>query len=325
MTPPAGAENGAGGKDLREGRLMASASTDAVPVLAGEQRYSRPAELQDALNRRLYHPLAARLARLLQPTGIHPNAVSIAGGLLVWAAAWSYTMVSWPEGVALGFACHLLWHVVDGADGELARLTGRSSPTGELVDGVCDYSGHFVLYFALAFVLDNWIGGWAWALAVAAGASHIAQTNHAETQRRSYLWWAYGIPWLKHAQAAGHEVFQERGWFNQTFGWMARDYLKLASMMAPNAARLDAIVEAAAGDERRTELIRRLVRRAFRRALLLEKAVGPNPRTIILGASMALGSPLWFFLAEAVVLNLLLAVSVAHHDAVVRRLAARLG
>ena len=302
---------------------MASASTGVAPLAA--EKSSRAPELQDALNRRLYHPLARRLARLLRPTGIHPNAVSFAGTLFVWAAAWAYTIVGGTIGVALGFALHLLWHVVDGADGDLARLTGKSSPMGELVDGVCDYSGHFVLYLALAFVLDNAIGGWAWALAAAAGASHIAQTNHAETQRRSYLWWAYGIPWLKHAQAAGHEVFQERGWFTQTFGWMARDYLKLASLMAPHAERLDAIVDAAAGNPRRTALIRRTVRRAWRRSLVLEKAVGPNPRTLILGASMALGSPLWFFLAEAVVLNAILAVSVAHHNAVGRRLVARFG
>ena len=304
---------------------MASASTGVSPLAAEGVPSSRAPELQDALNRHLYHPLARRLARLLRPTGIHPNIVSIAGGLLVWAAAWAYTIVGGTVGAALGFGFHLLWHVVDGADGDLARLTGKSGPTGEMVGGVCDYSGHFVLYFALTFVLDDWIGGWAWALGIAAAASHIAQTNHAETQRRSYLWWAYGIPWLKHAQAAGHEVFQEHDWFTRTFGWMARDYLKLASLMAPHAERLDAIVEAAAGDPRRAELIRRTVRRAWRRSALLEKAVGPNPRTLILGASMALGSPLWFFLAEALVLNAILAVSVAHHNAVGRRLLARVG
>lgn len=304
---------------------MATASAGASPLIGDPALRTRPPELQDALNRRLYHPLAARLARALRPTGIHPNAVSIAGGLLVWGTAWAYAVVGGAVGVALGFALHLLWHVVDGADGDLARLTGKASPTGELVDGVCDYSGHFVLYFALTFLLDNSIGWWAWPLALVAGASHIAQTNHAETQRRCYLWWAYGIPWLKHARAAGDEVFQEHDWFTQTFGWMARDYLRLAELMSPSARRLDAIVEAAAGDEWRTKRIRRLVRRASRRSLALQKAVGPNPRTLILGASMALGSPLWFFLAEAVALNVLLAVSVAHHNEVGRRLVARLG
>ena len=36
---------------------------------------------------------------------------------------------------------------------DLARLTGKASPTGELVDGVCDYSAHVVLYVVLAAML----------------------------------------------------------------------------------------------------------------------------------------------------------------------------
>jgi phosphatidylglycerophosphate synthase len=36
---------------------------------------------------------------------------------------------------------HMGWHVLDGADGDLARMTGRASPQGELFDGICDYVG----------------------------------------------------------------------------------------------------------------------------------------------------------------------------------------
>jgi hypothetical protein len=244
----------------------------------------------------------------------------VAGALLVWAAAWSYAAVAWPAGALLGFALHLGWHVVDGADGDLARLTGKASPTGELVDGVCDYSAHVVLYLVLAAILDDRLGGWAWGLAAAAGASHIVQTNHAEVQRRSYLWWAYGIPWLKHAQAAGDEVFRERNWFSRTFAWMARDYLRLANWMAPWAARLDQLVDQASADPRRTEMIRVRVRDTWRQALMFEKLVGPNPRTIILGLGMLAGSPLWFFLGEIVLLNAILVLSVRHHNAIGRKL-----
>jgi hypothetical protein len=303
---------------------MATAPAGA-PNLLREPLSGRPLELQDWLNLYLYHPLAARLARLLKPTGVSPNAVSVAGALVVWAAAYAYTAIAWPQGAIFGFALHLLWHVIDGADGDLARLTGKSSPTGELVDGVCDYSGHFVLYIALAAMLDGQIGGWAWPLAAAAGASHIAQTNHAETQRRAYLWWAYGVPWLKHAQAAGDEVFKAGNWFTLTFGWMARDYLRLANAMTPHIARIDAIVAEAEGEPARLSLIRRLAKRSARRSLAFQKAVGPNPRTLILGASMLLGTPLWYFLAEIFLLNAVLLASVRHHNAVGRRLAEKLG
>jgi hypothetical protein len=303
---------------------IASAPSRNPTLLRDDPSRSRPRELEDGLNLYLYHPLAARLARLLKPTGISPNAVSIFGCVLVWAAAWAYTGLAWPQGVVVGFTLHILWHVADGADGDLARLTGKSSPSGELVDGVCDLAGHIVLYVALAAMLQNQIGGWAWPLAVAAGASHIAQSTHAETQRRSYLWWAYGVPWLKHAQAAGDAMFRRQNWFSITYAWMAPTYVWLANALNPFSDRVDAAVDAAAHDSPRTAAIRRLVRRASRRSLRFQKVVGPNPRTIILGASMALGSPLYYFLAETVLLNLALVLSVRHHNVVGRLLAERL-
>ena len=59
-------------------------------------------------------------------------------------------------------------------------------------------------------------------------------------------------------------------------------------------------------------------------SLAYEKLVGPNPRTILCGVSMLAGSPLWYFLGEAVLLNLILVASVRHHNTVQRRLVERL-
>lgn len=292
------------------------------PVLCSAAQKPRPTELKDPLNRFLYHPLAARLARLLQPTGISPNAVSVAGMLCAWTAAWAYAALDYPVGALVGFLLLMAWHVVDGADGDLARLTGKASSTGELVDGVCDYGAQIVLYLVLGAMLDDSLGVWAWVLAVGAGFSHIAQTNHAETYRRSYLWWAYGVPWLKHAEATGDQVFHRQDWFTRIFSRLARLYLKLAECMSPWSARLDSQV--AAADALRLLRIHRLVRRASRVSLRFEKVLGPNPRTILLGVAMLAGSPLWFFLGELVLLNAVLVLSVMHHNAVVRRLVARL-
>lgn len=284
----------------------------------------RPAELEDALNRYLYHPLAARLARLLQPTGVSPNMVSVAGGLLVCAAAGAYTLIAWPFSAIVGFLCHAGWHVTDGADGDLARLTGKISPTGELVDGVCDYAGHAVLYFALAAFLSQELGASAWLLASLAGASHIIQTNHAESQRRIYLWWAYGKPWLAQAQTVNDEVFTKHSWFNFMFGWMARDYLTLARAMSPDTEAVDAEFARAANDPIRIEAMRSIVRARSRRSLALQGMVGPNPRAILLGGSMAFGTPLWFFVAEFSLLNLILLVSIMYHRRHSRELTLRL-
>ncbi|MES2442378.1 MAG: CDP-alcohol phosphatidyltransferase family protein [Pseudomonadota bacterium] len=283
---------------------------------------TRPRELEDHLNLHFYHPLAARLAQLLVPTGITPNMVSVTGMLLIWGAAWSYTALAWPVSAILGFALHLIWHVTDGADGDLARLTGKSSPTGELVDGVCDYAGHIILYIALAAMLDDSIGWWSWLWASLAGASHIAQTNHAETQRRHYLWWVYGVPWLKQAGAANDVVFRRQSWFGATFGWIVRGYLRLANEMTPWSGRIDRVLEESSPEC--VAKFRDVTRAASARSLAFQKLVGPNPRTIILGVSMLLGSPLYYFLAECVLLNLILVASVVHHNRVGRKLAGEL-
>jgi phosphatidylglycerophosphate synthase len=304
---------------------MASAPASSGNDLKRDPSSNRAAELEDFLNRLIFHPLAARLARLLKPMGIGANSVSVMGMLLVWGAAAAYAGLDWPISFLLGFLLHLLWHVFDGADGDLARLTGKTSATGELVDGVCDYAGHVPLYVALTYSLQLQIGGWAWLLAVAAAVSHIAQTNHAESQRRFYRGWVYGVPWLKHAKLSGDEVFAGRNWFSLGFGWMARDYLKLVNLMTPYAGRIDSALEAARGDVLRTERIAALARAASSRSLTYQKLLGPNPRTIILGTSMALGTPLYFFLAEALALNLLLFWSVRHHNRVGRDLVEKIG
>ena len=303
---------------MRSERTIERAAAKHAPDggVAGALRPSRSPELQDPLNRVLYHPLAARLARWLLPTAISPNAVSIAGMVIVWGAAFAYAGLDWPAGAVLGFVLHMAWHVVDGADGDLARLRGGSSPRGELIDGLCDYGGHAVLYIALAALLDDRIGGMAWALAALAGGSHMVQTNHAESQRRAYLWWSHGVPWIKHAGDAGDAIFAGRGWFSRTFGPLTRTYLGAASAMTPHIGRIDAAIGHGGAGARR-----RLIRRATRRSLALQKWLGPNPRTVLLGLSMvATASPLWFFIAELIPLNLLLLYSVVHH----RRMGARL-
>jgi hypothetical protein len=288
---------------------------------AGIPPRSRPRELEDPLNFYVYHPLAARLARWLAPTGISPNLVSVGSLLALLAATWAFTSLAWPGNALAGFGFMLLWHVVDGADGDLARMTGRASATGELVDGVCDYAGNVIMYFAFAFWLDDTLGGWAWVLGWSAGISHVVQTNHAETQRRLYLWRAYGVPWLRTAAEAGDAVFRRESWFTRWFGFWAVGYVWLSTRMSPGANPIDEAL-AKAGDPAATARIRQLVRDSARTSLVLEKLLGANPKTLIIAASIALGSPVYYFLATLVVLNGVLLASIVHHKRVERRLAA---
>ena len=284
----------------------------------------RPRELEDGLNYYLYHPLAWRLARLLAHTPLTPNMVSVMGAGCVIGAAYAYFLAfpphpGWPLAAALGMALHMFWHVVDGADGDLARITGKSSPIGEMVDGICDYTGHVVLYLVLGWLLSRQIGGWGWVLMGLAGASHIAQTNHVEVQKRSYQWWVYDRVWLGNTHK-DKAAATRKGIFAAFAGF----YLGVAGWFSGGAKIIDAAVTAAANDPARRERIRSLARTQAPPLLALLKWLGPNPRAIVLGLSMLAGSPLWYFLYLIIALNALLGWSVHVHNAAARRLLAAL-
>ena len=81
--------------------------------------------------------MTLRFARL----GITPNAVSLLGmafGILAAFAYYHYRDLKW---AIAGFVLMIAWHVMDGADGQLARLTNAQSELGKILDGICDGVG----------------------------------------------------------------------------------------------------------------------------------------------------------------------------------------
>lgn len=267
-------------------------SSPALP-----ERASRPAELEDWLNARLYHPLSWRLARALVPTRITPDMVSAAGALAIMLAAAAYAELTWPWGIALGLLLHMGWHVLDGADGDLARLTGRSSPHGELVDGICDYLGHIVLYVTIGFIASAQIGGWGWALMWAAAASRVAQQAHYEGARRQYQLAVYGTPWMASTAAGGAETGRRHPFVAY--------YLWLTGWIVPHGA---ALLEAVRDPLRRAPL-RETMRASAAEWLGPISPLSSNYRTLAIGAAMLAGRPQWFFLFEVLVLGGVLVAS----------------
>jgi phosphatidylglycerophosphate synthase len=145
-------------------RLKRSLRRGLSPESAVVWRLDRPQSLstaEDELSRRLNYqplgkywafPLAQGLADRLCPTSIRPNAVTIASGVLMIAAA---TLVAAGFGgmlgrsfVALALAAAL---VLDTVDGRLARLQGTCSDFGQWLDQVVDELADLVLHAAIAW------------------------------------------------------------------------------------------------------------------------------------------------------------------------------
>jgi phosphatidylglycerophosphate synthase len=138
--------------------------SDAVAQLrsAAKPNYGAP-----AYSRWLNRPLGRRLAALAYTAGLTPNQVT---GLSALASLGGVVLIAWPEpSVLLGVLITLrllLGYALDSADGQLARLTGSSSPAGEWLDHMVDTAKPVLVHGA---VLVSWLRfgdslDWWWAL-----------------------------------------------------------------------------------------------------------------------------------------------------------------
>lgn len=143
-------------------------------------------DVEEPVDLYVHRPLAYLLTRLLYPTRVTPNTVtvmSIASGLvagvsLVWPYAWHLQVA----GLAI-----LLSAVLDCADGQLARLRGTSSAFGRMLDGVADMAvsvcavGGGIYWLAYKYHRTPWLAALLVLLGVATavtGSFHTATYDH---------------------------------------------------------------------------------------------------------------------------------------------------
>ena len=271
---------------------------------------ARPLEIEEALNSRLVHPTARMLVTVLIPTGISPNAVSALSVVMMALACACYALLPWPVGAFAGLGFHFLWHVFDGADGDLARRTGRSSPTGEIVDGVCDHLSHLILYLTLGALLAGQVGPWGWVLALVSGASRAFQAVCYETARRNYRRWVHGVNWIRQ-DLDQVEAESKAGKASRIGVGLASIYLAASGWVRADDSRIEAAMGkilprggAAAAQARaicQAEL-QPLVKRA--------SSLSTNWETIGVFLTILAGSPLYFLGFQATLLNLVMAACV---------------
>jgi CDP-L-myo-inositol myo-inositolphosphotransferase len=84
--------------------------------------------------RRLYRPVSTRVTMALAPLRIPPVVITSVACLLGLGAAWG---LAWGQGLVAGLLIQANT-VLDGVDGETARLHFRSSPRGAVLDAVVD-------------------------------------------------------------------------------------------------------------------------------------------------------------------------------------------
>ncbi len=243
---------------------------------------ARPAQIEDPSNLWLVHPLADRLLPPALRLGIHPNTVSFAGMACGAAAGWCYWHWQQPLYVLAGFLLMVAWHIMDGLDGKLARASGKASPLGRLIDGVCDYLAFIFVLLPIALSFADWHR--TLALALVSGGFHAMQSAWYEGEREA---------WKRRARGSfATEVRPPSGMGIEGL------YNRVEQRLGSGARAIDAALAA------RPELLPRYLGETaplVRRLSLLSA----NNRTIVIALACIAGNPRLYWYWEIIGLTLL--------------------
>ena len=139
------------------------------------------------VSRYVNRPVSTRLSMAIAPLSIHPDVVSAGAFVTGIVAAW---LLGIGAGVA-GAALTCLTSVLDGVDGEVARLKGRATARGALLDGVVDRVSDAAIAAGLAVWAINSGGVSPAAGAILAAAATAASMLSMATKDRIA---ALGLP-----------------------------------------------------------------------------------------------------------------------------------
>src|SRR5215212_2979220 len=114
--------------------------------------------------RTLNRPLSKRVSRRLLATGIGPNPVTLSNLALLVLSGVLLALGGHHDGLLIaGGVLAQVASALDGVDGELARVSGRSSAYGAVLDAVCDRYGDLAVLAGAAVAAGT--GTWPWAMA----------------------------------------------------------------------------------------------------------------------------------------------------------------
>lgn len=285
---------------------------------------ARTREIEEFTNLHFIHPVSIRLTRLLARLGVSPNTVSFAGmlcGVLAGVAYYHYRTPLW---AAAGFVLMVVWHILDGTDGQLARLTNTQSELGKVIDGICDYVTFIAVYLGLGFALQQQHGAAVWVLIVTAGVCHAFQSAAYEVQQQEYNYWVHDKRSARLPSLSDLKAMTGRGSPSRRLAARVELlYVRIQYMASGVSVRLrEVLASRLAQHPERAPSIRRRYRQVFAPSVRAWTVMSANYRTAAIFVCAIWGVPLLYFVLEVFVLTLVGAVLVsrqrARHEAFLR-------
>lgn len=145
-------------------------------------------------------PIGLLFTLLWKKLGVHPTVITVLGMILGVLAGWMFWHTELEYNI-YGVVLMMFSNFCDSTDGQLARLTGKKTLVGRVLDGFSGDVTFFCVYFALSMRLmfqnmpgtDTPWGVWIWVLAFMAGImSHSPQCLLSDYYRQIHLYFLLG-------------------------------------------------------------------------------------------------------------------------------------
>ncbi len=200
-------------------------------------------------------PIGLFFALIWKMLGVHPNAITILSFFLGGAAGWCFyhTSLEWN---IYGVLFLMFANFCDSTDGQLARLTGKKTLTGRMLDGFASNVWYFCAYVAISFRLmsENIPGtdmkwGWGiWLLCALAGfRGHAVQSRYADYYRNIHLFFLLGkegseLDSYASQKALADKYRAEKNWVGVLFFANYANYCHAQEKGTPEFQKLKAVL-----------------------------------------------------------------------------------
>ena len=278
-------------------------------------------------------PLGLLWARFFNHFNVHPNVVTILSIVLGAAAGvcfyWSdltHTLV----GIVL-----LVWaNLYDSADGQLARMTGKKTRWGRILDGFAGDVWFFAIYAAICLRLQAqpipgtqtaW-GIWIWLLAAFSGfVCHGKQCQLADYYRNIHLYFLKGeqgseLDSFAKLRAELRALSWKKDGVWMVFLYFYGNYTRSQEQMTPAFQRFRLWLREQFGNGPLPEALRRDFRAGSLPLMKYANILTFNTRAIVLYLSLLVGEPWLYLVFEVVVMNILFFYMRSRHEQLCQRL-----
>ena len=273
-------------------------------------------------------PLGLLWANFFNRFNVHPNVVTVLSIILGAAAG---VMFYYPDLVhtCIGILLLVWANIYDSTDGQMARMTGKKTRWGRILDGFAGDVWFFTIYFFICLRLTPVWGVWIWLMAAVSGfVCHARQCQLADYYRNVHLYFLKGEGGSElDSYERLREEFRSLPWRGnlvwKVFLFSYGNYTRTQERMTPAFQALKRALAARFG--RRLPMRLRDDFRAGSLPLMkYANILTFNTRAIFLYAVLLLGVPWVYFVFELTVMNVLLLYLRARHESLCRRIHSQL-